>query len=124
VSGVAALLGAMSICPRAQSVPAGFQVDTLVNTGLPQPLDFLFLADGRVLIANRAGELEVYAGGSIALVGTVPSVQIGGESGLLSIEADPNFAQTGYIYVYYSSSADNFKHLDRFELVGGSVQSD
>ncbi len=120
--GVAALLGAMSPCPRTQSVPAGFQVDTLLSgfgsSWLPQPLDFLFLADGRVLIANRAGELEVYAGGSVALMGTVPSVQIGGESGLLSIEADPNFSQTGYIYVYYSSSADNFKHLDRFELVG------
>jgi glucose/arabinose dehydrogenase len=118
VLGVAALLGVMPTCGIAQSVPAGFQVDTLLNNGLPQPLDFVFLADGRVLIANRAGELQVYAGGPPALVGTVPSVQTGGESGLLSIEVDPSFAQTGYFYVYYSSSADAFKRLDRFALVG------
>lgn len=102
----------------AQTVPSGFQVDTLVHGGLPQPLDFLFLPDGRVLIANRAGELQVYVAGAVVSVGIVPSVSTGGESGLLSLEMDSSFAQTGYIYVFYSSSADAFRHLDRFELVG------
>ena len=102
----------------AQSVPTGFQVDVIISAGLPQPLDFLFLPDGRVLIANRAGELQIYAGGTLASVGTIPSVITGGESGLLSIEIDPGFAQSGYVYAFYSSSVDAYRHLDRFELVG------
>ena len=102
----------------AQSVPNGFQVDTLVQTGLPQPIDFTFLPDGRALIANLAGEIHVYAGGPVTQVGVVPSVLTGSERGLLSIEADPHFAQNGNVYVYYSSAVGSVMRLDRFTLVG------
>src|SRR5688572_6643147 len=98
----------------AQTVPTGFVIDTVIPSGLSAPLDFCFLPDGRVLIANRAGAVSVYAGGSAVTVGTVPSVESGGERGLLSICADPSFPTNGYIYVYYSSTADAFMHLDRF----------
>lgn len=111
------LFGAIPDDTVAQTVPTGFQVDTLAS-GLPQPLDILFLPDGRILIANRAGELQVYAAGAVAAIGAVPSVLTGGESGLLSIEIDSSFAQTGHIYVFYSSTVDVFRHLDRFELLG------
>ena len=89
-----------------------------MNAGIPDPIDFAFLADGRVLIVNRAGEVCVYAAGVSTVVGTVPSVQTGGESGLLSLEVDQTFAHSGHIYVYYSSSLDAFKHVDRFTLTG------
>ncbi|HEX6813682.1 MAG TPA: PQQ-dependent sugar dehydrogenase [Planctomycetota bacterium] len=102
----------------AQTVPTGFVVDTVVPSGLNAPLDFCFLPDGRVLIANRAGVVSVYAGGSAVTVGTVPSVESGGERGLLSICSDPSFPSNGYIYVYYSSTADSFMHLDRFTCTG------
>ncbi|MCA8963760.1 MAG: PQQ-dependent sugar dehydrogenase [Planctomycetes bacterium] len=101
-----------------QSVPNGFQVDTLVQTGLPHPLDFTFLPDGRALIANQDGEIHVYAGGPAVQIGVVPSVLTGHERGLLGIEADPQFAQTGHIYVYYSSTLDSLLHLDRFAVLG------
>ena len=117
VLSVLILVGAMADECAAQTVPSGFQVDTLA-TGLAFPIDFFFLPDGRVLIANRDGGLQVYVAGAVAQIGTVPSVLWGGESGLLSIEIDSSFAQTGYIYTYYSSTADAYLHLDRFELVG------
>ncbi len=102
----------------AQSVPNGFQVDTLVQSGLPHPLDFTFLNDGRALIANQDGEIHVYAGGPVVQIGVIPSVLTGHERGLLGIEADPQFAQTGHIYVYYSSTIDTLLHLDRFSVLG------
>jgi glucose/arabinose dehydrogenase len=102
----------------AQTVPTGFVVDTVVGSGLAAGHDFCFLPDGRVLIANRAGAVMVYAGGAPVTVGTVPSVETGSERGLLGIVADPAFATNGHIYVWYSSTADAFLHLDRFTCTG------
>lgn len=102
----------------AQSVPTGFVVDTLVSSGLAAPHDFCFLPDGRVLIANRAGPVAIYAGGSAVTIGTVASVQTSSEQGLLSIAADPDFNTNGYVYVWYASTADAFMHLDRFTCTG------
>lgn len=102
----------------AQSVPTDFLIESVVTTGLQAPIDLTFLPDGRMLIANRAGAVSVFAGGNATTVGTVPQVESGGERGLLSIAADPSFASNGYIYVYYSSSADSFLHLERFTCTG------
>jgi glucose/arabinose dehydrogenase len=102
----------------AQSVPTGFVVDTVIGSGLLAAHDFSFLADGRVLLANRAGAVQVWAGGAPVTVGTVPSTETGSERGLLSVAADPAFATNGYVYVWYSSSADAFMHLDRFTCTG------
>ena len=109
---------ALSVDTTAQNVPAGFVVDTLVNTGLSTPNDCCFLPDGRCLIANTGGEVSVYAGGPVVTIGIVPNVESLGERGLLSIAADPGFATNGQIYVYYSSTLDAFMHLDRFTCTG------
>ena len=102
----------------SQNLPAGFVEDTLVSTGLAKPNDFCFLPDGRCLIASANGAVAVYAATQLGQVGTVPAVVFGGEQGLLSVAADPNFPANGYVYVYYSSSADAFMHLDRFTCTG------
>ncbi|MFO1076300.1 MAG: PQQ-dependent sugar dehydrogenase [Planctomycetota bacterium] len=102
----------------AQSLPANLVNEYLVSlTTLPH--DFCFLQDGRVLIAGRDGDITLYAGGAVVTqVGTVPNVEVGGERGMLSIERDPNFATNGYFYVWYSSAASTFTHLDRFTCTG------
>jgi glucose/arabinose dehydrogenase len=103
----------------AQTPPSGFVIDTVISgSAVAAPMDFCFLPDGRVLIANRAGSVSVWADPSSATVGTVASVESGGERGLLSITADPNFPTNGYIYVYYSHNSDTFMHLDRFTCTG------
>lgn len=101
-----------------QNVPSGFVVDTLLASGLSLPNDLCFLPDGRVLVAGSAGVVTVWAAGSSAAIGTVPAVESGGERGLLSIAADPGFAENGYVYVYYSRTDDAFMHLDRFTCTG------
>ncbi|MFT4511557.1 MAG: glucose/arabinose dehydrogenase [Planctomycetota bacterium] len=103
----------------AQNLPTNFVADTLISSGLQAGHDFSFLPDGRVLIANRGGLVQVWAGtGNPVTVGTVSSVETGSERGLLSIEADPNFATNGYFYVWWSSNSDSFMHLDRFTCTG------
>lgn len=102
----------------AQTVPTGFVIDTLLATGLTASNDLCFLPDGRVLVADSAGAVTLFANGTGVLVGTVPNVESGGERGLLSIAADPGFATNGHFYVYYSSTADSFMHVDRFTCTG------
>lgn len=117
----AAVTSLFASAALAQTVPTGFVIDTLISTGLQSPNDIAFLADGRVLICNKAGAIMVYAGGAPVTVGTVANVQGGtsdSERGLLSVVADPNFATNGYIYVWYASTADAFMHLDRFTCTG------
>lgn len=116
LAAVATVVATAPIC--AQAVPTGFTIDTLVATGLQAPHDFCFLPDGRALIANRAGLVQLYAGAGVTTVGTVPNVQTSSEQGLLSIAADPNFPSNGYVYVWYASSTDTFLHLDRFTCTG------
>lgn len=114
-----AVAGALTLAAPAQTAPSGFVIDTMIGSGITAPLDFDFLADGRVLVANRAGDVSIWAEGiGTAIVGSVPNVESGGERGLLSITADPDFSVNGFLYVYYSSSADSFLHLDRFTCTG------
>ncbi len=118
IQALAASMLALAAAAPAQTVPNGFVVDTLVSSGLNGPNDFTFLPDGRILIANYAGSVTLYANGTAASIGSVPSVETGSERALLSIVADPGFAQNGHIYVWYASTADTFMHLDRFTLSG------
>jgi glucose/arabinose dehydrogenase len=101
----------------AQTVPTGFVVDTLTSSH-STPNDHCMLPDGRVLVANSAGSVQVWAGGAAVTVGNVPNVESGGERGLLSIEPHPAFAQNGDLFVYYSSTLDSFMHVDRFTCTG------
>lgn len=112
------VVGCFATVALAQVVPVGFVVDTLANLGTLRPNDCCFLPDGRCLVANHVGNITVVAGTTTATVGVVPNVQFGGELGLLSIAADPQFATNGWIYVYYSDTIDAFMHLDRFACTG------
>lgn len=110
---------ALSVPGIAQTVPTNYVIDTLISSGLQAPNDFCFLPDGRVLLANRGGLVQLWAGsGAPVSVGTVPSVETGSERGLLSIAADPNFASNGYLYCWWSSATDSFLHLERFTCTG------
>ena len=109
---------ALAAAATAQNVPTGFTVDTLLTAGLSTPNDCSFLPDGRCLIANSGGSVVLYTGSGSATIGTVPNVSSGGEQGMLSIAADPAFATNGFFYVYYTSSATSFVHVDRFACTG------
>ena len=102
----------------AQSLPTGFAVDTLLSDGMTRPTDLCFLPDGRCLVTSMTGEVTIYAAGAYAVIGTMPAIEFGGESGLLSIAADPQFASNGHVYVWYASTLDAALHLDRFTMAG------
>lgn len=75
--------------------------------GLDVPWDMAFVPDGRVFLTERPGTIRVIDQGRLAAepvlsLRTAGPFQSKGESGLLGIAADPNFARNHYLYVYHT----------------------
>ncbi|RJL24435.1 PQQ-dependent sugar dehydrogenase [Bailinhaonella thermotolerans] len=92
----------------------------VVASGLAIPWGLAFLPDGSALVSERnSGRiLQVRPGGAAQEVARVPGVVPGGEGGLLGIAVSPSYAQDGYVYAYFTASADN--RVVRFRL-GGTI---
>lgn len=75
-----------------------------VASNLQQLTDFRFLPDGRMLIAQKTGQVILRRNSGAQIVaGTVP-VDPTGTNGLLGLAVDPAFDQNGFIYLYWSVS--------------------
>jgi glucose/arabinose dehydrogenase/putative cell wall-binding protein len=102
---VLALLG--GLLPQATLAAAPTMTTTIVKGGLVYPWDVAFLPDGQMLVTERPGRVRVYASGSPnpALVRTINiGVTAVGESGLMGIAVDVDFATNRYVYVCASQT--------------------
>lgn len=76
---------------------------SVVTTAAQNPMSLAVAADGRVFYIERAGAVRVWqpATGRVDDILAL-DVSLGGESGLLGIALDPDFATNGFLYLYYS----------------------
>lgn len=85
-------------------LPPGFARETVVS-GLNLPTTFVYLPDGRILIAEKDGVVRLSSHGALQ---STPFLDIRdrvnplNDRGLLGIAADPDFATNGYIYLLYT----------------------
>jgi aldose sugar dehydrogenase len=75
------------------------------------PWGMALLPDGRLLITEKPGRLRIWADGKLSEpVAGVPQVVYRGtqfeQGGLMDVEADPNFATNGVIYLSFSEAAE------------------
>ena len=90
------------------TLPEGFTVDLV--TGVPAPTALAFTPGGRMLVTSKPGQLRVYKEGAML---HTPALDIGSrvcansERGLLGLAVDPDFANNGYIYLYYTFKKHN-----------------
>ncbi|WP_231645278.1 PQQ-dependent sugar dehydrogenase [Mycolicibacterium mengxianglii] len=109
----------------AQGLPAEFERVVLVS-GLDEPTDIQILTDGRILIAQRNGTVMIYEEhDGTGHLHDVPVISVptrsDGERGLLGIEVDPEFDETGgWLYLSYTT-ADNFDRLSRVQVTGNTA---
>lgn len=88
--------------PQAALAAAPTLSTATIASGLVIPWDVAFLPDGKMVVTERPGRVRVYASGSpaAALVKTINlSVVANGESGLMGVAVDTNFAANPYVYV-------------------------
>lgn len=110
--------------PAIQSEKAAFYVDT-VHHGLDNPWGVAWLPDGRMLVAERKGEIlifekDAYTGRKIQ---GFPETYLKGQSGLLDIQLHPKYAENGWIYTTYAKPGENggSTTLIRFKLNGDQI---
>jgi glucose/arabinose dehydrogenase/PKD repeat protein len=99
-------------------------VNDRVVIGLDEPTQIAWTPDGRMLISERDGTIWVVPPGSSQVLSTplmqVPNVETGDERGMLGLTVDPQFAQNGYIYAYYTHSTLH-NRVSRFTVSGSSA---
>lgn len=101
---------------------ASFDVVRLAS-GLEYPWGMAWLPDGRLLVTEKVGRLQLIDGDSITEVGNLPSIASGkqgrvpedGQGGLLDVAVHPEYASNGWIYFTYSSPGDDDATLGDYE---------
>jgi len=93
----------------------------VVASGLQVPWAVAFAPDGRLFVTERVGRIRVIRAGQLdpTPVATL-DVSASGEGGLMGLALDPQFSQTGYLYVMYTytNSAGTHNRISRLTLQG------
>ena len=108
---------------RAATLPSGFQ-ETVVFSGLTNPVNIRFSPDGRVFVAEKSGIIKVFDN----LTDTTPTIFADlrtnvhnfWDRGLLGMALDPNFPSSPYVYVLYTYDAVIGGTAPRWGTVGGT----
>lgn len=103
-----------------ETVFNGFERAVVVS-GLNSPVDFRFLPDGRILVAEKGGAIRVVEDGVVRAepLLTLP-VSTAGERGISGLAVDPQFDTNGHIYVAYITTGLR-NTLSQFTVVGNSA---
>ena len=135
LSLVVAACGAQSATDAGAPAAGGSAVPTEaggvdvveVAGGLDHPWGMTFLPDGRMLVTERPGRLRI-----VSLDGTVsppvegtPAVYAEGQGGLLDVALDPDFEETGYVYLTYARPGPDggaATAIGRGRLVGDRIE--
>src|SRR5690606_33747247 len=121
---------------RTKRVPEEnrFTLEVLAQP-LAEPMELAVLPDERVLFIERRGAVKLYspATGETRQIATIP-VSLTytptpqnpngatAEDGLLGLALDPDFAENGWIYLFYSPTGDDPKNvLARFTMRGDDL---
>jgi glucose/arabinose dehydrogenase len=91
-----------------------FVVETLA-TGLDTPSGLAITPDGRVLIAERSGDVRVWQNGKVL---PEPAVRLrdaaqGADVGLLGIALHPDFSQNGQVFLLYTARSGDGTFANR-----------
>jgi len=95
--------------PVLSALPAGYRLETYVS-GLTQPTSLAFTPDGRLLVAEQTGSVRLVEDGRLlpepfynadVYLPDRPGTIV--ELGLVGIAADPQFAQNGRVWLYYTA---------------------
>ncbi len=111
---------------RTQRLPEEnrFEKISLALGGLTEPTEMTILPNLDILVAQRRGEVMLYKNGDsavseIAKLDVYWKTEVKGvnaEEGLMGIQKDPNFAENGYIYAFYSPVGKEVNRLSRFKF--------
>ena len=103
----------------------------LVKGTFFEPTEMTILPNLDVLVAQRRGELMLYKNatktvkraGFLNVYWKAHTKGVNEEEGVLGLQADPDFKNNHYIYIYYSPMDTSVNRLSRFTLVNDSIDN-
>jgi glucose/arabinose dehydrogenase/PKD repeat protein len=104
---------------RGRRIAAGTFRNDILATGFDLPTTIEFLPDGRLLLAELAGRINVLSP-PYTEAGPTPFLQLtnvgsaGVQQGIYDIALDPHFATNHFYYVFYTAGTPNHDRLSRF----------
>ena len=110
------LAAACAATAQAQPAPAAKPFTERTIARFDEPWAMAFLPDGRLLVTEKAGALQLYdiAGDKRVTVAGVPAVAHGGQGGLGDVVLHPRFADNGWVYLGYAEPGEG-------DTAGGAV---
>ncbi|HYH86167.1 MAG TPA: PQQ-dependent sugar dehydrogenase [Pyrinomonadaceae bacterium] len=104
---------------QAAALPEGF-TERQVASGLTGATAMAFAPDGRLFVCQQNGQLRVIKNGSLLPTPFLTvSVDATGERGLLGVAFAPDFANNGFVYVYYTvATSPRHNRVSRFRADG------
>ncbi|WP_447527985.1 PQQ-dependent sugar dehydrogenase [Vreelandella sp. TE19] len=104
-----------SVATDVESEETTFDVTRVVG-GLEHPWGVAWLPDGRMLITERPGRLQLIDGDNVIELDNLPKTDVeededsavegGNQGGLLDVVVHPDYADNGWVYFTYSSPGD------------------
>ena len=90
-------------------------------TGLEVPWEIAFLPDGRALVTERPGRIRMLEKDGTLRPDPVAEVDVSeqGEGGLLGLALDPDFADNGLLYLYFTTPTA--MKLERWHFDGDAL---
>ena len=101
---------------------------------LDEPIELTLLDENRILFIQRKGEVRLYdlPTKKLTTIATIPvstkyydkdgnPKDDSAEDGLMGLNKDPNFAENGWVYMYYSPVEGDKNVLSRFEMKGDEL---
>lgn len=89
----------------------GWQAVTVVE-GLEHPWSLAFLPGGEILITERPGRVRIVENGKLRSepLATLPDVFAVGQGGLMEVSLHPQFEETRWVYLTYSTGNNRENH--------------
>jgi glucose/arabinose dehydrogenase len=117
---IAVLLAGCGDDDERRPPPEGMEVE-VVAEGLEVPWEIAFLPDRRALVTERPGRVRMLERDGTLRPEPVAEVAVSaaGEGGLMGLALDPEFADNGFVYLYFTT-ADGLQ-LERWRLDGEAL---
>ncbi|MGE0000607.1 MAG: PQQ-dependent sugar dehydrogenase [Fimbriimonadaceae bacterium] len=84
-----------------------FRIETVVEEGkgLRTPWGIDWLPDGRMVVANRPGQILLIEGSTVTGVSGIPKSLESGQGGMMEVAVHPNYRENGWIYLAFTDPA-------------------
>ncbi|MCW5943173.1 MAG: PQQ-dependent sugar dehydrogenase [Fimbriimonadaceae bacterium] len=103
-----------------------YRIETVVDTdqGLVTPWAVDWLPDGRMLVTNRGGTLNLVVNGKVGpAIKGVPAVAEIGQGGLMEVSVHPNYAKNGWVYLAYTEPGTANPRAGFTKIVRGKLRA-